>query len=84
MPPHTSHGETRARRKIREAAERHGLEVESMEYEPIGAMLEMSGRVGGWTVRINGYGVATGYAWQDVVEQIDLCAPMWLDRSLVG
>lgn len=79
-----SQNDTRARRKIRAAAERHGLTVGDMEWEPIGAMIEMSGREGGWYVEIVGYGMALGYSWQDVVESIDLCAPMWLDGSLIG
>jgi hypothetical protein len=76
--------ETRARRKIREAVERHGMAVDAMEYEPIGQMIEMSGREGGWTVFVKGYGVALGYSWQEVIENIDMAAPMWLDGSLVG
>jgi hypothetical protein len=76
--------ETRARRRIREAAERHGLEVESAYWQPIGQMIEMQGHDGGWTVFIKGYGVATGYSCDDVIESIDQCAPMWLNGSLIG
>lgn len=76
--------ETRARRKIRETVEWYGLEVESMDYEPVGQMIEMSGREGGWTVFVKGYGVATGYSWQEVIEHIDMAAPMWLDGSMIG
>jgi hypothetical protein len=79
---------SRARQKIREAAERHGFTVAALEWTPIGQMIEMQGREGGWYVEVqtgpNHSGIATGYSWQDVVEQIDRCAPMWLDGSLIG
>jgi hypothetical protein len=42
--------DTRTRRKIRDAARRHELVVEDIEWAPIGVMQEMSGRSGGWTV----------------------------------
>lgn len=76
--------ETPPRRKIREAAERHGLQVGEMEWEPIGGMIEMQGRSGGWFVEIVDYGHATGSSWQEVVEHIDLCAPLWKSGALIG
>lgn len=76
--------ETRAQRKIRKAVEAHGLVAEEIAWEPIGQMIEMSGREGGWTVYVKDYGVATGYSTDDVIESIDLYAPMWKDGSLVG
>jgi hypothetical protein len=42
--------ETRARRRIREIANQYEFVVEDIEWQPIGAMIEMSGREGGWTV----------------------------------
>lgn len=76
--------ETRARRKIREAAEQHGFEIEQMDYEPIGQMIEMQGRAGGWYVHVKDYGMATGYDWREVVETIHSNAPMWLNGTLHG
>jgi hypothetical protein len=76
--------ESRARRKIREAAERYGLTVGEVEYEPIGGIVEMQGPAGGWWVEIVGYGTATGFSWQEVVESIDVCAPLWLNGTLRG
>lgn len=64
--------ETPARRKIREAAERHGLVIEEMDWQPIGAMVEMSGREGGWTVWFEDGGHALGYSADEVVEWIEL------------
>jgi hypothetical protein len=42
--------ETRARRQIRLALEELGATWISIRWEPIGQMVEMSGREGGWTV----------------------------------
>jgi len=60
------------------------MEVEDMEWEPVGQMIEMSGREGGWTVFVKDYGVATGYSAADVISAIDTLAPMWLDGSVIG
>jgi len=50
----------------------------------MGGMIEMQGPSGGWLVSIQDYGMATGFSWQEVVESIDICAPMWKDGSLHG
>jgi hypothetical protein len=67
--------ETRARRKIREAVEAKGAKVTDLTWEPIGQMVEMSGREGGWTVFAEWSDGredhALGYSWQDVVEWVD-------------
>ena len=69
-----SQNESRARRKIREAAERYGLTVLWASWTPIGAGAEMSGASGGWEV---GFGdddlidYALGYSWPGVIESID-------------
>lgn len=68
--------ETPARRKIREAAERRGLVIEDMYWQPIGAMMEMSGREGGWTVFFKSGGHALGHNAADVVD--------WIERGLAG
>lgn len=68
-------GETYARRRIRDSAARAGFTVEDMYWEPIGQMVEKSGRSGGWTVFLRdkdgGTDHALGYRWQDVVEFIE-------------
>lgn len=64
--------ETPARRKIREAAERRGLVIAWMDYEPIGAMVEMSGREGGWDVDFTVGTHALGYNANDVVAWIEI------------
>jgi hypothetical protein len=84
MASSQSRRESIPRRKIREAVERHGLEVEDMEWQPIGGMIETQGREGGWTLFVKDCGVVIGYSWQDVVEQVDVCAPMWKNGSLHG
>lgn len=84
MPEHITPGETRAQRKIRKAVEAHGLVAEEITWEPVGQMIEMQGREGGWYVYVKDYGVATGYSTDDVIESIDLAAPMWKDGSLYG
>jgi hypothetical protein len=50
------------------------MEVESMEWH---------GRTG-WLVFVKGYGVASGYSWQEVVQAIDNLAPGWLDGTIIG
>lgn len=77
--------ETRARRRIREAVEARGGSVESMEWQPIGQMVEMQGREGGWTVfarmpRKDAPGKTfedhfTGYSVDDVLGLIELMYP---------
>lgn len=42
--------ETRARRRIREAVESRGYQVETLEWEPIYYAGEMEGDAGGWLV----------------------------------
>jgi hypothetical protein len=71
MPSSRSKRESLPRRKIREAAEAEGLVIEDMDWQPIGAMIEMQGREGGWTVLFEGGGHALGHCWQDVVEWIE-------------
>lgn len=63
--------ETPARRKIREAAEKRALIIEWMSWEPIGQMVEMSGREGGWEVWFTNGGHALGYNADEVVEWIE-------------
>ena len=63
--------ETRARRKIRDIASRYEFTVEDIEWQPIGAMVEMQGRSGGWTVWTD-QGVVTFFAVADAVEAFSL------------
>lgn len=41
---------TKAQRAIHAAAEAKGWRVTMLQWEPVGGMIEMSGREGGWTV----------------------------------
>ena len=66
---------TLAQRKISEAVQRHGMEIESMEWH---------GPRTGWTVFVKDYGVASGYSWQEVVKSIDCLAPGWLGGWIFG
>lgn len=66
--------ETPARRKIRRAAEKRGLVIDWMEWQPIGAMMEMSGRDGGWSVFFKPSGHALGYNADDVAD--------WIERGM--
>lgn len=73
--------ESKARRAIRLSIERRGGTVESMTWQPIGQMIEMQGREGGWTVfaRMPDQSheeVFTGYSWLDVLDHIDLSFPL--------
>jgi hypothetical protein len=63
--------ETRARRRIREIANQYEFVVEDIEWRPIGAMIEMSGREGGWTVWTD-QGVITFFSVADAVETFAL------------
>lgn len=67
--------ETRARRQIRIALEVLGATWISIRWEPVGQMIEMSGREGGWTVFARLPGVRyevhfLGYSASEVLEQI--------------
>lgn len=70
--------ETRARRKIREAAMVCGWTVnaDEMIWTPIGAAGEKEGRSGGWEVWVRDkYGeyraAVLGYSWEEVAEEIE-------------
>lgn len=65
---------TPARRKIRKAADKRGLKIAYMEWTPIGGMVEMSGRDGGWYVEFDPEGHALGYNADDVVD--------WIERGM--
>jgi hypothetical protein len=77
--------ETKARKAIRRCIERRGGEVVEMTWYPIGQMVEMSGREGGWTViarmprRTNPDETFEdnflGYSWLDVIVGIELNYP---------
>lgn len=68
--------ETRARRKIRRAAEARGLVVDFIEWQPISAGPEMSGAAGGWYVQFDPDGHALGLNLDEVLEWIgDLEVP---------
>lgn len=72
--------ETQARRKIRVALEVRGATVISIRWEPIGQMIEMSGREGGWDVWARMPGKSheesfQGYALSDVLDGIDCAYP---------
>jgi hypothetical protein len=66
---------SRARRKIREAVEVRGAKIVELTWRPVGQMVEMSGREGGWTLFAEWpdgtEDHALGYSWQDVVEWIE-------------
>lgn len=59
--------ESRTRQRIRRAAESVGREVDWMEWTPIGGMIEMQGRGGGWAVFLKDGSVVTGYSAEDVI-----------------
>lgn len=63
------------RRKIEKAIAAKGYEVIEIEWKPIGAMIEMVGRDGGWTVFATKPGVADemacGYNADAVVAHIE-------------
>jgi hypothetical protein len=63
--------ETRARRKIRDIANRYEFVVEDIEWQPIGQMIEMQGREGGWTVWTD-QGVITFFSMADALEAFEL------------
>lgn len=63
--------ESRCRRKIREIANRYEFVVEDIEWQPIGGMIEMQGRSGGWTVWTD-QGVITFFAVVDAEETFAL------------
>lgn len=62
---------TRARRKIRDIANAYEFTVEDIEWQPIGGMVEMSGRAGGWTVWTD-QGVVLFYSVAGAVEAFAL------------
>lgn len=67
---------TKAQKAIHAAAEAKGWRITMLEWLPIGAMIEMSGREGGWTVygrRSDGTATADalGYHHGEVVEWIE-------------
>lgn len=67
--------ETRARRRIRLAIEAAGYQIDpdyGIEWQPIGGMVEMQGREGGWTVFLVGGKVLCGYCVDDVLEHLAL------------
>lgn len=85
--------ESKQRRAIRLAIERRGGEVTEMHWRPIGQMVEMSGREGGWEVfarmpRKDGAGTFEdhflGYSWGDVLDYIALCYPLGEDEAGEG
>lgn len=61
---------TKARTEITRAVEAKGYSDPFIEWEPIGQMVEMSGRSGGWSV-FAGDQHALGYNWRDVVDFIE-------------
>jgi hypothetical protein len=68
--------ESRARRRIREAVERFGYQLVSLEWEPIGMGAEMCGPSGGWTGDIEGpegieYSAVMGYNVEHALDWID-------------
>lgn len=67
--------ETRARRRIRLAIEAASYQIDpgyGIEWQPIGGMVEMQGREGGWTVFLVGGRVLCGYCVVDVLEHLAL------------
>ena len=82
--------ETKQRRAIRLAIERRGGEVVEMDWQPVGQMVEMAGREGGWTIIARmpcrdaegawGEGAFEdrflGYSWGEVLDHIALSYPL--------
>lgn len=77
--------ETKQRKAIRLGIERRGGKVTEMRWRPIGQMIEMSGREGGWEVfaqmpRKDGPGTFEdyffGYSWVDVLDFIAISYPL--------
>lgn len=60
-------------RKIRAAAERHGIKLDEVRWEPIGGSMEMCGPSGGWVAFEEGDGGYTfvGYHFKEVIERIE-------------
>lgn len=67
---------SRQRRQIEAAAKSKGFRVREMQWTPIGQMVEMSGREGGWWLlaeRDGEYRDAFGYNADEVVAYINEC-----------
>ena len=82
--------ETRARRRIRQAVELFGYRLVSLDWEPLGIVVEKSGQEGGWYgmidppyrhgIDILGYNVEHVLDWIDeFVDPIDPCGCKWAD-----
>jgi hypothetical protein len=72
--------ETRSQRTIRFAVERYGGELTRIEWQPIGQMIEMAGREGGWTVFARmpwGEDHFLGYSTAGVIDSIGLSARLY-------
>lgn len=67
----TDPGLTRARKRILEFAENHGIEIVSIEWTPIGRNMEMCGPEGGWVVIDTHQNHFVGYNVAMVLDDIE-------------
>lgn len=59
---------------IRRAAEKAGVTIEWITWEPIGIAMEMCGPSGGWAVSTGG-DVLVAYHYKEIIEQLTEMAP---------
>jgi hypothetical protein len=63
---------SRQRRAILRRAEKLGIEVAKLEWEPISRGMEKCGPSGGWTLETDAGGLMFGYSYKDLMRDMTL------------